>query len=141
LEQVERLELTAGEQQRDFIYIQDVVDAYGLLLHQGLSQGWTGFETYDVGSGKAITIRNLVEQIKQLTRSRTELQFGAVPYRAQEVMYAVADITPLQQLGWQPRYSPVEALQQTIAAIAPQLDIQLGMGRLANNFYSSEEMR
>ncbi len=110
------LDLTLGEQQRDFIYIEDVVQAYLLLLKRYLSTPEPGFSTYDIGTGTGIQIRTLVEQIKALTRSPIQLNFGAVPYRAQEVMYSVANIEPLQKLGWQPRYSLREAIEKTINA-------------------------
>lgn len=107
-----QLALTAGEQRRDFIYIDDVVRAYDVLAHQ-MNQ-LAGSDQVDVGSGDAPPVRNFVEQVHTLTGSRTELQFGAVPYRANEAMLCQADTRRLKNLGWQPAYSLEQGIQKTI---------------------------
>lgn len=107
------LKLTAGEQRRDFIYVDDVVTAYQLLLKKisGLSDT---FQEYTVGSGKAVTIRNLVEKIHSLAESQTVLEFGAVSYREGEVMFSEANIDDLLVLGWRPQFTLEKALTKTI---------------------------
>ncbi len=93
------LKLTLGEQKRDFIYIDDVVAAYLLLLEKQESfADW--FVEFDVGSGAAVTIRQFVELVHQITESKTKLNFGAYPYREGEVMLSQADTESLQKLGW-----------------------------------------
>jgi len=99
LDNVPELKLTLGEQIRDFIYIDDAVSAYLLLLEK-LNQFNEWFVEFDVGSGEAVTVREFVERIHHLTGSRTELKFGAVPYRDGEVMYSNADTGFLKGLGW-----------------------------------------
>lgn len=107
-----QLALTAGEQRRDFIYIDDVVSAYDVIA-QKLSELPVS-DQVDVGSGTAPPLRSFVEQIHALTGSRTELKFGAIPYRANEAMLCQADIRRLQKLGWQPVYSLEQGIQKTI---------------------------
>lgn len=107
------LKLTAGEQKRDFIYIDDVVAAYMLLLEkQGELGEW--FAEFDVGSGKVAAIREFVELVHQLTGSKTNLSFGAYPYREGEVMLSRADVEPLQRLGWRCKVTLEEGLKKTI---------------------------
>lgn len=99
LNNVPELKLTAGEQKRDFIYINDVVAAYLLLLEKQESLiDW--FVELGVGSGEAPTIRQFVELVHRLTASNTKLNFGAYPYREGEVMFSRADVEPLKKLGW-----------------------------------------
>lgn len=114
LDNVPELKLTAGEQKRDFIYINDVVDAYLYLLrhHKQLTGAYTDLE---LGTGNAVTIRHLVEQIASLTQTRTLLRFGALPYRENEVMESNADLSKLRDLGWQPKTSLQQGLIETIA--------------------------
>jgi len=107
-----KLALTAGEQRRDFIYIDDVVSAYDVLAHQ-MNQ-LAGFDQVDVGSGDAPPIRAFVKQLHAMTGSRTELQFGAIPYRANEAMLCQADTRRLQSLGWKSAYSLEQGIQKTI---------------------------
>lgn len=95
------LKLTAGEQKRDFIYIDDVVSAYSTLLDQ--CARLEPVLDIEVGSGVAPTIREFVETVHRLTASRTELLFGALPYRSHEPMESRADIRRLLNLGWRCR--------------------------------------
>ena len=108
------LRLTAGEQRRDFIYIDDVVDAYDVVVHQAAQLAPSA--SIDVGSGDAPSVREFVEQVHLLCGSSTRLLFGAVPYRAGEAMLCRADTTMLRRLGWAPRHSLLEGLQRTLAA-------------------------
>lgn len=113
LDNVPTLKLTAGEQQRDFIYIDDVVLAYGSLLKH--SERLTkGFVEYGVGSGQAIRVRDFVETVHRLTSSCTRLEFGAIPYRANEVMYCCTDTSELRALGWAPCIDLAEGIRMTI---------------------------
>lgn len=107
-----QLALTAGEQRRDFIYIEDVVSAYDVVA--GKLNELSTSDQVDVGSGKAPSVRSFVEQVHLLTDSRTELKFGAIPYRANEAMLCQADTRRLQNLGWQPAYSLEQGIRKTI---------------------------
>lgn len=107
------LKLTAGLQQRDFIYIDDVISAY-LLLMETQPITTSGYAEVALGSGEVISVRKLVETIHSMTRSTTHLAFGAVPTKQNEVMYSCADTTQLRQLGWQPETSLIDGLRQTI---------------------------
>jgi CDP-paratose synthetase len=109
-----KLDLTTGEQQRDFIYIDDVVSAYVLLLEKAPQQV-SFYQEYELGSGKTVSIREFVETIKKLTDSEIELKFGALPYREHESMYSQANLESLQALGWMPKWQLEDGLQQTIS--------------------------
>jgi nucleoside-diphosphate-sugar epimerase len=106
------LKLTAGEQARDFIYIEDVVSAYDTLLtkHHQLDT----VQDIEVGSGVAPTIRQFVETVHRLVGSRTELLFGALPYRTNEAMHCLANLANMTQLGWAPAFNLATGLKKTI---------------------------
>src|SRR5437870_11566277 len=76
LSNVPTLNLTEGTQERDFIYIDDVVSAYMLLLQRLASMD---LSYYDIalGSGETVSIKTLVETIHRLANSKTNLAFGA----------------------------------------------------------------
>ncbi|MBK5273833.1 MAG: NAD(P)-dependent oxidoreductase [Desulfuromonadales bacterium] len=113
VENVPEFRLTAGEQKRDFIYIDDVVAAYTLLLEKAPSLE-ASFQEYGLGSGEAVTIREVVERVHHLTGSGTILNFGALPYRANEVMESRADISSLTALGWAREVDLIEGLRKTV---------------------------
>jgi CDP-paratose synthetase len=93
------LKFTAGEQKRDFIYIDDVVSAY-LLITEKAESIPESYAEYELGSGEAISIRDFVETVHRITESNTKLLFGAIPYRNNEVMDSRAHVEALHQLGW-----------------------------------------
>lgn len=99
---VAQLDLTEGQQRRDLIYIDDVVRAFATIV-EARDQLDSNLDI-DVGSGTAPTIREFVELVHRLTRSKTRLNFGAVPLRDQEPLLCRADLTQLDQLGWRPHY-------------------------------------
>jgi nucleoside-diphosphate-sugar epimerase len=113
LRNVPELKLTAGEQKRDFIYIDDVVSAYCLLLQIAHEQP-SLFQDYGLGSGKATSIREFVETVHRLTQSKTVLKFGALAYRQHEIMESKANVEPLKTLGWDSKVSLEEGIQAVI---------------------------
>lgn len=112
-----RLALTAGEQLRDFIHINDVVSAYDSILHRSHTLA-TG-DIIDVGSGFTVTMRQFVELVHGLAGSTTQLDFGAVPYRENEAMLCVADTSRLRALGWAPAFDLASGLRNTLTAGPP----------------------
>jgi nucleoside-diphosphate-sugar epimerase len=106
------LKLTAGEQLRDFIHVDDVVSAYDAVLAH--ADRLAASDVIEVGSGSAPSVREFVETVRRLTGSTTHLAFGAVPYRTNEAMLCRADTSRLQSLGWRPIHDLASGLQDTI---------------------------
>ena len=114
INQVDVIDLTPGMQKRDFIYIDDVIDAFEVLINYGLKIQ-SGLHPFQLGSGKNLTIHDFIVLIKKLTNnSHTTLNFGAYPYRPNEVMEYPLDLSALSSLGWEPRHSLQEGLLKTI---------------------------
>lgn len=95
------IDLTSGDQKRDFIYIDDLVKACNVVIEKLSEIG--RFEKIPVGSGEALSIKDIALLIHQMTGSKSILKFGAIPYRTNEVMYSEADITYIKKLGWTPK--------------------------------------
>ena len=112
---VPELRLTAGDQKRDFIYINDVIEAYLLLLYK-TANARADYHEFELGSGKSVNIRQFVEMIHRLCGSNTRLNFGAIPYRPNEIMESKADISALEKLGWRPSTSLEQGLCDTLKA-------------------------
>ncbi len=106
----ETARLTAGEQVRDFLHVEDVASAVCRVAASDL----TG--AVNIGSGKPVTVREIAMSIgRQLNRTDL-LALGAQPYGPQEPMYILADTTKLRNgVGWQPRFDLDAGLRQTIS--------------------------
>ena len=106
------LALTKGEQCRDMVHVDDVVQAYTLILEKRGT--FESRDVIDVGSGVAARMRDFVELAKRLAQATTVLDFGAVDYRPNEAMHCVADTTRLRALGWLPHFDLESGLRHTL---------------------------
>lgn len=113
VERKSRVHLTHGHQKRDFIYVDEVADAYIKLIEYGRTHEFT-FKRFDVGTGSSIQVRDLALNIKALSLSTSELGFGDIEYRSDEIMDSRADITDLAEIGWVSRISILEGLTRTL---------------------------
>lgn len=86
---VPSIDLTSGTQMRDFVPVSKAAEVYSRVLNSISSyKGYCGF---DVGTGEAISIREFVENLKEKIGADTELRFGAIPTKENEIMYSAAD--------------------------------------------------
>jgi len=99
-----------GGQLRDFCYIDDATQGILKVLKSESANG----EVINLASGKAISIREVLEQVQSLI-GKGEPQFGEFPYRAGENMSLFADVSKAKELlGWEAQTDLKEGLQQTI---------------------------
>ena len=98
--------MTGGEQVRDYIYADDLIDAYIMAAVVPLKNM---VEIINIGSGKRILLEEIALNIaKQLGANENLLQFGALLYRHDEIMYSVANIEKAKNLlGWESK-TPLE---------------------------------
>ena len=110
--------LTAGTQKRDFIYIDDVVSAYLTCLEQ--APQLKAFNDIEVGTGVLTPVKTFVTLVKNTLEKlkgspiETQLNFGALPYREGEIMEPQVDNSMLCSLGWQPKRSLEENIEQFV---------------------------
>jgi len=107
------IDLTPGQQMRDFVYIDDVIKAFKIVL-KNISMIKTNFSSIDIGSGVSVSIEEFVTTAKKLTKASTVLNFGAIPYRDGEIMHAKADIRKLSNFGWQPEVNVEQGIAKII---------------------------
>ena len=115
IERKERLSLTHGHQKRDFVYLDDVVEAFIKILDH-IEHHAFDFKTFEVGSGKSIQIRDFVKMIAAISQSPTMLDFGAVDYRDDEIMNSCADNRDIRTLGWEPTIEPHQGIRSILNA-------------------------
>jgi nucleoside-diphosphate-sugar epimerase len=116
----EPVKSTEGVQTRDFNYVGNLIDGILLAATEPRAIG----EVINIGSGRDISIRDLILKIHALTRSRSELQIGALPYRPTEIWKMVADSRKAADLlGWEPRIALDEGLEFTVAWYRKFVDV------------------
>ena len=105
--------LTKGEPQRNFVYFTDLIEAYKLVVNK--LEGLQGnFNEFEVSTTELISIRELMLTLKTLTGSSTTLNFGAIPYRPNELMKSEVDNSAMIALGWKPKVNITEGLKLTV---------------------------
>lgn len=103
--------LTSGDRLIDWVFVDDVVEG---LLATALAPGVAG-STVDLGSGKLVSIREVVEQLVRLVDRGITPLFGALPARPMEHSRVADSTTTYAQIGWKPTTSLENGLSQTIA--------------------------
>lgn len=95
---------------RDFTDVRDVVRAYGLLIQNGKSG-----ETYNIGSGHAISIQELLDIILSLSDTEILVSTDPARLRPSDIPIIEADISKLQEtICWHPEISLKQTLLETL---------------------------
>lgn len=103
-------QLMSGTREVDWIYVDDVIDAYlALACREGLDGA-----TVDVGSGMLTPVRGVVEHIADIIQPAVRPGFGSVEDRSFERVRS-ADVEHAYAVsGWKPKTPLVEGLKQTV---------------------------
>ncbi len=114
------LNITQGEQTRDFVFIEDMVDAY---LKASLSKEALG-EIINIGSGIQHSVKEVVNNVLELCGNPVTVHWGALPYRNGETSTWLADNSKARQLlAWKPQTDLDTGLRKTIAWFRQNLDL------------------
>ena len=115
-------QLSSGRRLIDWIYLDDVVEAY-LAAANAPASDVVG-RVLDVGSGEQTSIREIVEMLTAIIDPEIVPVFGARDDRPLEVA-PVADLAPTRKyLGWQPTTPLRVGLEETVQWIRGALDDQ-----------------
>ena len=107
-----KLSLTPCEQTRDFIYVEDVADAYlSLAIHL---KKIIKKEIFNIGSGIGTQLLEVVNLIKE-QMDDTKFFIGDKPYRPGETMNHYSSIDKIKDIvNWTPKWTLKEGIKATI---------------------------
>ncbi len=95
---------------RDFSDVRDVVRAYTLLIERGIAG-----ETYNVGSGKAVAIQDILDMILSFSPVDIQVKVDKDRFRPIDVPIIEADISKLVECtGWSRRISLDQTVKETL---------------------------
>jgi dolichol-phosphate mannosyltransferase len=104
--------LASPEVARDYVFIEDVVDAY---LVAASSPGVEPGAVYNVGTGVQTTLREIVDIARRVMGIGSEPVLGSMENRGWDTSTWVADSSRIQRdLGWVPKHSMEEGLRRTV---------------------------
>lgn len=101
-----------GEQTRDFVHIEDVVEAWVRALDSPQAHG----QVFNLGLGAVSSVNQLVDAVlAAMGRSRKDYQVSYAPVRPGDQRHMRADISLARNvLGWQPRVSLEQGMARTV---------------------------
>jgi UDP-glucose 4-epimerase len=100
---------------RDFTFVEDTADAF---LSLGIAPGIRFGCPYNAGSGKAVTVKDVIDLVLDLTNCDRPVKHDPKRMRpaASEVRALLADSSRLREdAGWQPAFDFREGLNHTVA--------------------------
>ncbi|MDH3735668.1 MAG: GDP-mannose 4,6-dehydratase [Nitrosopumilus sp.] len=97
-----------GKQTRDFISINDVINAFDCVVKINSSG------TYNIASGKSISIKELAKIFLDISGKKVEIKYKSA--KKEDIKYSQADITlAKKELGFNPKVNLKEGLSDLIS--------------------------
>lgn len=107
-----------GEQTRDFVYIDNVVQANMLALEADAISG----ETFNIGCGHQISLNEMVLELGQILQKEIKPEYSSP--RSGDIKYSVADISKARsQLGYAPHIGFAEGLERTVKYFSSKVNL------------------
>jgi nucleoside-diphosphate-sugar epimerase len=102
--------LRDAEPRRDFVYLDDVIDAF--LLATRSSEH--GFRAYNVASGQSVSVKGIVREIEKAWGSSFSVRYTG-ERRDNEIMDSAGDNNLIgETLGWKPKIPFQEGIRRTV---------------------------
>lgn len=105
--------MTAGQQERDWIYLDDIIEGVYAALGKSMPPG----ATFELGTGCSTSVAEVVKTIYRLSNSNGRPQIGMLPNRPGEDQVQIADAAATQKrIGWRAKISLEEGLCRLLGA-------------------------
>jgi UDP-glucose 4-epimerase len=103
-------DLMSGEREVDWIYVDDVVDAFLAAAVTSRVEG----ASLDIGSGRLVPVREVVAHLGRIVGGGIEPNYGALPDRKLERVRSADPAPAAAAIGWRPRRSLGDGLARTV---------------------------
>jgi len=104
------LELVSPDTARDFVFVDDVVEAFLQIGQLSLQRG----EIFNIGTGVQSTVRDVVRAVLKATGSNVKVQWGSMPARSWDSETWLADPSKVRnRLKWIAKTGLAEGIQKT----------------------------
>ena len=101
---------TKGEQIWDYLYSSDAAEALYLLGEKQEAKG-----VYVLGSGESRLLSDYIKDICKIANPQAKIDFGAIPYSDNQVMFLTADVTRLKEdVNWSPATDFSDGIRKTV---------------------------
>ena len=105
-----------GLESRDFVYIDDVVDATILGIEKDEANG----EVFNVGSGAPTTVQEVAEDLKTFYESDIDISISG-KFRIGDIRHNYADLTKIKSmLGFSPKYNFQKGISEFVSWVKTQ---------------------
>lgn len=99
------------EAQKDFLYIDDVIEAYILIAEAENLK----FNTYNIGSGNPAAVKSIMETLLKISGTSAKVVVDPAKFRSADTNIMSLDISRIKsELNWSPRISLEEGLSRTL---------------------------
>lgn len=100
-----------GLQSRDFVFIEDVVEALNLIVNSDESLG----EVYNIGTGEAVSLKDIAETLDELFAVTLPIAFEKE--RSGDIKHSLADISKIRKLKYDPNYTIKTGLKKYVSQV------------------------
>ncbi len=122
--QGKEVNLTSPDTARDFIYIDDAVDALLAISQITTARG----QIFNVGSGRQATLKEVTDCALDATGAKIKLLWNSVPPRPWDTGMWVADNSKIRKMThWQPRTTLEEGIKKTTEWMRAHTDQYVAM--------------
>ncbi len=108
-----------GLQARDFVNIHDVVDANLLVLEDARAD----YQVLNVGGGRAYTVAEFAGIVAGVFDREIDAKPSGL-YRFGDTRHSVSDVSRLRALGWEPRRTAADSVEEYVAWLREQNDVE-----------------
>lgn len=109
-----------GNNTRSFVHVEDVANAFDLILHKGIVG-----EIYNIGSSEELSIKDIASRLITIMKPNDPINTWMIHVPDREFnddRYFICD-NKLKELGWTPKYSIGSSLKDIILWYTKEIDI------------------
>lgn len=100
-----------GEQKRDWVYVEDVVNAN--ILSSKLKKT----DIFNVGSGESVDFNSIVENVSHVLKTKTQIEYIDCNFTENYQSHTQVDLKKSNKFGYSPKYSIKKGIKKLINSL------------------------